>query len=473
MKTKIWKSSSPPGPRPMPLVGARGNLGWLFRNPAAYLMQLYRDYGPIVSLAADTRDVIFTFTPDHYQSVLLDIERFHNLDSDSSPVRLSADTALARLFQGLLYMNGVKHARQRRLMLPAFHKRRVSHYRDAIVALTEKTAADWQIGDRRDLFDEMRTLTLLIAIQTLLGLDPFREGQAIRSLLREWVELVFSVAVLLFPFDWPGFPYRRLLRRSDLLETHIREMIVRKRNQSEAGGDVLSMLLQARDEGGKRLTDDELLGQVNTLFVAGHEITARALTWTLFLLDQHPQIEADLRDELDGALRGEAPTVHQLDELPLLEAVIKESLRLVPPVIWWCRIATEAFGIGPYAFDAGTHVVFSAHVTHHDEEIYADPEAFDPERWFSIRPVAGAYIPFSWGPRRCLGASFAMMEMKLILAVLLQRYRFSLQPGSRIDHRGPLLSSPKQGLPMMLHTLDHSCARSSVSGSIRTWVHLP
>jgi cytochrome P450 len=232
------------------------------------------------------------------------------------------------------------------------------------------------------------------------------------------------------------------------------------------------MLLRAHDEDGTRLTDDELVGQTNFLFMAGHATTTSALTWTLFLISQHPHVAAALEDELAGTLRGRPPTVEDLQTLPLLEATIKESLRLLPPVLWWSRISTAPCTLGPYPLPPGARVVYSAYITHRIASLYPRPERFLPERWLEDDAGPFDYIPFSAGPRMCLGASFSMIEMKLILATLLPRFRLAPLPGSRVDHGGLMLSIPKPGLPMLLHRQDRRFTKTPVRGSIHTVVDL-
>src|SRR5690606_21448741 len=186
----------------------------------------------------------------------------------------------------------------------------------------------------------------------------------------------------------------------------------------------------------------------------------------LFLLSQHPDVAAGVADELDRALAGRLPTVDDLPELPLLEAVIKESMRLLPPVLWWSRVSTAPCTLGPYAVAEGAHVVYSAFITHRLPACYPEPERFLPERWRTCEPGPFEYIPFSAGPRMCLGATFAMVEMKLVLATLLSRFRLAPLPGSRVDHGGLMLSTPRPGLPMRVYRQDRSLVRVPVRGSI-------
>jgi cytochrome P450 len=461
-----------PGPNPMPLLGTYGNLILFIRNPVAYMTHLYEDYGEIATLARGTAKHIFVFSPEYNQQVLGNTALFYALDADSLPVRIPKHSALARLYAGLHQMNGLRHKQQRQLLMPAFQKKRIAAWRDEMVSLIEQKLASWRTGQVRDLFREMRELTLAIAVKTRLGLDPAQEGAAMCYLLERWISMVFSIPALLLPFDIPGLPYRHLLALSERLEREIGVIVEQKRTAGFDQGDVLSMLLQVHDEDGARLTDEELIGQITTLFVAGHDITARVLAWTLFLLSQHPHVMADLLDELDGKLHGSPPMAGQLGELPLLDGVIKESMRVLPPVLWWSRSSTAPCQLGPYSLPKGAKVSVSHYITHRRPDLYPQPNKFLPERWRIITPGPYEYIPFSAGPRACPGMAVAMMEMKLILSILLQRYRLMLPPRTRIDHDGLMLSAPKQGLPVLLVPQDRLFIKSDVRGNIRAMVDL-
>lgn len=472
MSTSYRASNGPPGPHPIPLLGSRGNLLLFMRNPIEYMLNLSRKYGEVVSLTRRTTEYVFAFSPEYNQQVLSNTSLFHNLDASSSPLRIPKNSALSRLFAGLTQMNGVRHKHQRQLMKPAFQKRRIENYYNAIVGVTDQKLAGWRAGQRRDLFQEMRGLTLSIAVRTLVGLDPNRGGNEMCQLLERWIRLVFSLSTIMLPINLPGFSYHRLLAASRSLEAVLQTIIDRKRTGDPDHRDALSVLMHEHDEDNSQLTNDELIGQTNFLFMAGHATTASALTWTLFLLAQHPHSMFDLLDECNSKLRGVTPTMEQLDELPLLEAVIKESMRLLPPVLWWSRVSTEPFTLGQYALPAGTRVVHSAYITHRIANCYPQPNKFLPERWLTATPGPYEYLPFSAGPRMCLGSAFAMIEMKLVLVLLLQRFRLDLAPGTRIDVIGPMLSAPKQGMPVLIFQQDGRRIRSKVRGNIQNMVDL-
>jgi cytochrome P450 len=484
--------SSIPGPR-TPLIGWQVRLIPFLRDPVVGMLELQRRYGNIVAFGQSPSAPLLVFGPEYNHQLLANSALFYNLDVNSSvsPIRMPQHAAAARLLSGVAGMNGEKHTQHRRLLMPAFHKKRVELLRDTMVACAEAHLAGWQADKEIDLVEEMVELSLSLAVSGLLGLRPGEEGHRVRGLLRDWGKHALLASVHILPLDLPAFPYRRFLKLSEGLEAEFRAVITRKRSGAKGvkgsgsiherdEGDALSILLDAQGEEseGERLSDSELMGHLTTLFTAGHETSAAALTWTLFLLSQHPQVMHDLMDELDGTLRGSPPTLEQMDSLPLLEAVINESLRLFPPGTWMLRTSTAPFTIGPVethcnvSLPAGTHVVFSPAVTHRQPDLYPEPNRFLPARWSAIKPSPYEYLPFGAGQRRCLGATFALMELKLVLPMILQRYRLAVPDGTRVDRGGIILSFPKRGLPVRLHAQDRHFTSSRLTGNIHDLLDL-
>jgi cytochrome P450 len=241
-----------------------------------------------------------------------------------------------------------------------------------------------------------------------------------------------------------------LLRLAEELDREVRRMIHERRTESLDGDDVISMLIRAHDQDNRAMTEDELVGEVSILFTAAHETNTVALTWTLFLLSQHPKILADLLDELDGELHGDAPRVDQFDRLPLLEAVIKESMRILPPVAWGTRAVDQATQLGPFELPKGSRVLYSQYITHHLPEIYPNPRRYDPGRWSSFAPPPYAYIPFGGGPRLCIGYAFSMTFLRIALPVILQTFNPIVSTGGEIDRTYQVTIAPKYGMPMIL-----------------------
>jgi cytochrome P450 len=318
----------------------------------------------------------------------------------------------------------------------------------------------------------MRELTLQIASAVLFSHDP-EEALPIGRLIDHWLRLSFAGPVWLFPVNIPGTPYHRLLRLAQRIEEQILAMIAKRRGSSEKHADVLSILMEARDEENRGMTDTELVGQTAILFMASFETTASALTWTLFLLAQHPAVMRDLMDELDGVLGGKPPDAEQLARLPFLANVIKESMRVLPPVPYTVRATTKYLNMGPHRVPTGARIFCSHYLTHHLPDLYPEPERFRPERWSEIDPNQYEYMPFSAGPRMCIGAMFATQLLKISLATMLQQFRFTVVPETRIDRIVRITMQPRQGLPMIISRNDRQFAASPVQGQIREMVTLP
>jgi cytochrome P450 len=456
----------------MPLLGARGNLISFVRNPTVYMSRLYEEYGEVVTLARGTPPYIFVFSPEYNRLVLGDTSLFDYLDVRSSPLRVPKDSSLARLFSGLIQMSGDRHRSHRRAMLPAFHKQRIESYIEGIAAVTERKLAAWAIDRNLDLYEQMRELALSIAIKVLVGLDPEGGGDELRRLLERWMGLVFSLRSVLLPFKLRGLEYSRLIAVSDELEKRILSLIERKRRAISDQNDVLSQLIHAENGDNIRLTDEEIVGHIAFLFFAGHTTTASALSWTLCLLDQHPHILNDLLDEIEGKLDGTGISGERLEDLPLMEAVLKESMRLLPPVMWSSRKSNARFNIGEYEFPSGTRIIHSAYITHRVARCFRQPYKFLPERWLDTRPGPYEYMPFSAGTTTCLGLSLAMVEMKIVLASILQRCQLVLPPETRIDLGGIMICCPKTGMPVLVAPRGRRTTRNDVRGNIRRAVDL-
>ena len=340
-----------------------------------------------------------------------------------------------------------------------------------MVALTRAMLDHWSADKPIDMFEEMRKLTLQISARLLFGLEQDSPIAKVADMINLWMNRSTSVPVRLLRRDWPGTPYRRMLLFAERLEREILAIADQKRRQAGDANDILSLLLQAHDESGL-ISDSELVGQTNLLLLASYETTTTALTWTLFLLAQHPRVARDLHDELKAILRGDSPTIEQLGELTLLDAVIKESLRILPPVIYNTRTAIKPFALGPHHLDAGTTVGFSHYITHHLPEVFADAEKFKPERWSSCDPSPYEYLPFGAGSRTCVGAAFAVMLTKITVAMLLQRFSITVIDDSIIDRQGLITLAPKFGMPMLLDATPGRFAKSRVRGSIHEMVDL-
>ncbi len=457
-----------PGFTPLPLLGSRLAVVRLLVEPIATLRRLYREYGQIAALNRGDPTLVCAFGPGFNQQLLPSVGQFHNFAD--LPMRVPPGSVLERFNQNLVAMNGDRHRRQRRMMRPAFSRQVLGGYHDDMVALIGRRLDRWPEGGQLDVAREMSDLVLEVLMNCMFGLEVGEESAELGDMAARYLRGLVSLRVIMMPLDVPWTPYGRFLRFCEGFEARLLSVIRERRERHRPARDVLSLLISAHDDEGKGLTDEELIGHVSLLLLAGHETTAYALTWTLLLLAQHPEVYADLLDEVDGKLHGGPPSPEQLAELPLLDAVIKESMRLFPPTyMLFFREGRSPFQLGPYSMPVGSRVVLSPLVTHRMEEIYPEPNRFIPTRWFGLRPSLFEYFPFGAGPRRCLGAGFAEQEMKIMLSMLVQRYRLRRIDGVRVDYqaRGVTLGI-KGSLPMQVHAQDRGfTAPPDLEGSSR------
>ncbi|BAZ14594.1 cytochrome P450 [Calothrix sp. NIES-4071] len=485
----IERKITVPGPRVSPLFGHITQVLNFVGDSIKLSSQLFDKYGSVVSLALGGGTNVYSPYPNCPGTVLgygADIVRevtsqhdiYHKCPLSGHIYRKRNDSARTQPFRhflvGLFGVNGAEHRQHRQLLMPAFHRQRIEAYRDEMVEITQSELEKLQVGEVVDILEFMRRLTMRIATKTLFGRDFSKDGDSFTNLLKEVFGNFASPAVLGLPYDIPGFPYHNLLNNMAELDARMRAIIGQKRETGIDNGDVLSMLIQARDaESGITLTDDELLGHLGVLYAAGHDTSANTLTWTLFLLSQHPQVAADLLDELDSVLHGEAPTIEQLQQLPLLERVIKESMRVLSPLPWNGRVTSQDTTLSGYDLPKGTEVFVSIYHTNRVPEIYSEPKRFIPQRWEQIQPSIYEYNPFSAGSRVCIGASFAMMEIKIILAMLLMRYRLELLP-QKVDAKGLIVLCAENGISMRVCKQDREFYRGvgGISGNVRAMVDL-
>ena len=471
----VWRT---PRPGAEPMRGAEAARWYLrfFRDPIRTLTRARAELGPVcaagnvVPLPQRERLHVIALGPEYNHQVLGDTDRFRTTGQGIGGPRGSAQR---RLRYGLTRSQRDRHERQRQFMLPPFQRKAVESYTAQMAAVTDKLLGQWSPGSTVDLWREMRKLTLEIASDILFAREDPQRSHLLGEMIGDWLSASFSPAVWAGMLDVPGSPYRALLRRAEAIEREVQAMLDEKRAAGATGGDLVSMLVAANRDGNAWMTDEDLIGQVTIAFAASYETTANAMTWTLFLLAQHPQAAHDLLDELDAVFGGAPPTESTLARAPLLEAVVKESMRILPPVPYTIRVArARQTPIGPYVMLRGDRVILSQYVTHHLPELYPNPERFDPQRWFGLKRGPYEYLPFSAGPRLCLGYSFAMQALKLSTAMILQRFRVSLLPGSRIDRTVRVTMSPKQGLPVVLHPPDRRFEAVPVRGNVREMVDL-
>ncbi|MEZ4295037.1 MAG: cytochrome P450 [Polyangiaceae bacterium] len=466
-----------PGPAPMPVVGWWGNVVRFFGDPIGYMAPLAAEYGPLVRFARGregpvlireaTYGPVLGFSPACAQTVWGQSGTYH-ITRVPGP---RYDPSFQRITAGLFSMNDDRHRKHRRLIQPAFHKTRIEGYHGAMVSLTRRAVEGWRAGQVHDLSGEMTPLTLSVANKALFGLDPTPGVLSLGEGIQGVAELLITPAALV-PVDLPYTPRRRLIERCAQMEKDLRAIIAHKRTEPP-GDDVLATLLATRDEDGGFLTDDELIGQLFVLFFAGHDTTRSAIAWTLFLLSQHPQTQNDLQGELTSVLGGDALRLEDLPRLPLLDRVVKESLRLFTPAPFTARITVVPTTLEGVDLQVGTEVILSPYCLHRLPDLYPEPQRFRPSRWEKLDPTPFEYAPFGAGARMCIGAGFATMELKVVLSLLVQRFSFELAPGAVIDRKTTIVLSPKHGMPLRLRPPGAAVQTGMVRGNVREMVDLP
>jgi cytochrome P450 len=446
------------------------------RDPTGFLTRL-ASLNDIAFFRMARQPAFFINDPEMIRDVLVvNAHKFHK--------GRALKRAKALLGEGLLTNEGAEHLRQRRMIQPAFHRQRIAEYARSMVEFGEKMSNEWSDGDTRDIDREMMRLTLQIVGKTLFSADVENEADEVGTAMTTIVQL-FNF--LLLPFsDWlrnlPLPQSKRFRHAKDTLDKIIYGMITERRKTGEDKGDLLSMLLAARDEDdGSPMTDEQIRDEALTLFLAGHETTANALTWTWFLLSQNPEKEAKLYEELDRVLGGDAtvkerlksaaydgtlvntrvsalrlPTIDDVPNLKFTEAVLAESMRLYPPAWAIGRLAIEPHEIYGYKIPVGALLLLSPYVTHRDSRYWPQPDEFIPERWEtqSVKEASqkNIYFPFGGGIRRCIGESFAWTEGILLIATFARKWKLGLVPEQKIGLQPMITLRPRFGMKMKVET---------------------
>jgi cytochrome P450 len=434
----------PPGPKGNWLIG--NSLAYI-RSPLRFLLESAREFGDIVRLKVPGMTVYMLTHPELIEYVLR--ENARNFIKD----KLTRQTTHL-LGPGLLTSEGEFWRRQRRLAQPAFQTSQIQKYAPIMVAATERMMESWEDGQTRNVHEEMMGLALDIVARTLFGSELSREAHDVNDAMMTGMEY------LLNPFAWfrlvkwiprPGFlKFGRAIRRLDeILYGFIRH----GRANGALGDDLLSRLIAARDEDGSQMTDQQLRDELMTLFLAGHETTALALSYCFYLLAQHPEVEARLRAEVDDVLQGRAATVADVPNLRYTEWVVRESMRIYPPAWAIGRQPLTDCEIGGFHVPKGMQIWMVQWVVHRDARWFDDPERFRPERWdndLARRLPRCAYFPFGDGPRICIGNNFAMMETVLVVATIMQKYSMTLVPDQPFKLLPSITLRPKFGIKMVL-----------------------
>ena len=417
-------------------------------DPLPILLSAYEEFGPIFSLRLFYTRAVFMLGPEanHFITVSQP-ENFHWREG-------SFGDLIPLLGDGLLTIDEDYHDRARAIMLPAFHREQLTAMIDSMSAEAEASIDPLGAGQIIDIYDWMRNLAMRIAMRALLGLDPDEAGRGAAA--AEHFERALAFYGIDFPLRFlrgPGSPWRRMNTSRQILDEIVFGEITRRRaNPDSDKKDILSLLIGARGEAGEAFTDREVRDQVMTLMFAGHDTSTSTLTFMMHELARHPEVLARLCEEQDRVLGGAIPSVDQLErELPYLDMVLDEVLRLYPPAWIGPRRAVRDFEFGGYSVPKGAYVNYCSWASHRIPEVFPDPEAFIPERFTRERKAAlprGAYVPFGGGRRICIGKRFGQTEVKLVATMLLQRLRLDAMPGRTMKIRQMPTLSPQGGLEM-------------------------
>ena len=444
----VSTKTEPRGPKGHLFIGSGPDFG---RDQLGFYAACAREYGDLVPIRLGPRRALLVYHPDAIEDVLVT----RNRDFVKSPgVRF----LLRRLIgNGLFLSEGGSWLRQRRLVQPAFHRQRVAAYGEVMTNYTARRLSGWKEGDVFDIHAEMMTLTQIIVAKTLFDADVSDESYAIAqtsNVLAEEFGTRLRSVVQFIP-DWVPTPANLLTARAlRYLDQVVYRMVAARRQTADDRGDLLSMLLHAQDaDDGSQMSNEQVRDEVMTLFMAGHETTAVTLSWSWYLLAQHPEVDAQLADELRTVVGDRPPTVADLPRLKYTEMIISESMRLYPPAYALARQAVNPSEIAGHPVAPGLVVIMPAWVVHRDRRWFDDPEAFRPERWAGdlVRRLPRfAYFPFGGGPRQCIGNAFATMEAVLILATIAQRFQLAMEPGQHVAPAPYITLRPEPGPRMRL-----------------------
>jgi cytochrome P450 len=423
------------------------------RDPLGYLERLQREHGDVVALGWGPLLNFVIYHPADIKRVLQDNNQNYVKGA------IIARTKIV-IGEGLFTSEGDFWRRQRRLAQPAFHRKCIASFVDTMTDSTAAMLRRWD-GLARDgaTFDaaaEMSRVTLAVVGRTLFGVDLDGEAAAVGRALGDGLAFTNQRATSYMPLPmWvPTARHRRFKAALRVLDDLVFSIIENRRRNASAGDDLLGMMMDARDaDTGEGMSDRRLRDEVMTFLLAGHETTAVTLAWTFYLLGRHPEVEARLRDEIERVLSGRAPTIDDMPSLPYTRMVIEEAMRLYPPVAGIGRQTVGPDVLGGYAIPKNTLVTISVWATHRHRDFWDDPLRFDPERFSPERSgdrPRFAYLPFSGGPRLCIGYEFALVEAQIILAMVLQRHRVRLAVEGEVTPEMTLTTRPRGGVPVRL-----------------------
>lgn len=443
---KIETKSLPRGPKGHPITGCATDFK---TNPLDFMMRCRNEFGNIVPIDFGPFPVVLLNEPDLLYQVL--VAQSQNFTKDAA---LKNNRAF--FGNGLLSSEGDYWKRQKKLASPAFNHKHLASYGQIMIEHTQRLISKWQDGQSFDIQHEMMLLTLGIACKTLFDTELSDENHELENALTKALVHLnerMNMPLLLMLPEWIPFPTNtHLLEAIRVIDKVIFKLIKERKNEAEGRQDLLSILVAARDEDDNSpMTDQQIRDEIFTFFFAGHETTALTLSWTLHLLATNPATEEHLLEEIKQVLNGRAPTAADYNSLPYTEKVIKESMRVRPPVWGIGREAAIDCNLDGYFIKKGTAILMSPWLMHQESRYYENPQLFNPERWneqFSQTLPKFAYFPFGGGPRTCIGNGFAMLEAALVLTTIVQDWRLEMTAGDTVEQLPAVTLRAAHGIQM-------------------------
>lgn len=438
--------------------GLERNLLWFalrkFRpaNPILLFQHLADEYGDIAHYKIGWHHILFLNHPDYIREVLV-------AQNDNFIKERTVQRSKMLLGEGMITSEGAEHRMQRQVAQTAFHRQRIRQYASTMVGEALRMRDSWKAGEQRDIAIDMMHLTLNVVARTLFATDLRNEADELADAINRIMGL-YNFLVMLPAAEWlvhvrpPGLA--AFVRARKRIDAVVYRMIEVHRGQYCESGSLLDMMLAASPDR-REASERSLRDQVITIFLAGYETVANALSWTWYLLSQNPECERRMNAEIHRELQGRTPSYEDVPHLRYVEMVLAESMRLYPPAWAMGRYARNDFQLGDYFLPARTTVLISQFVTHRDSRFFPDPLRFDPERFTpeaKARRARFTYFPFGAGFRQCIGESFAWMEDVLILATLAQRWKLTLVPNHRVEPEPLITLRPKFGMKMNVEVRD-------------------
>lgn len=422
-------------------------------EPLDYLDHLTKNYGDIFTVKLlGSPPLVLISNPSGIQEIFSYDPKYFDVGLTNS--------LTSPLFgnNSLVLLNGERHRRERKMLMPPFHGEKVKSYAQVICQITETVANQWQVNNAFIAIDVMQNITLEVILLCIFGLSEGERYQQIKVLIADLLNMISSPVRMSFIFfqflqkdlgSWS--PWGKFTRcRQQIYDLLQAEIDNRRANPEQQGTDILSLMLSARDEDGQPMSDEQLRDEMITLLVAGHDTSSNSLAWAFYWIHKFPQVKEKLLQEIDSL--GENPNPLDISQLPYLTAVCQETLRIYPVApIAFSRLTNSTIKIMGYQFEPGTTLVPCIYLTHHREDIYPEPKRFLPERFLERKYSPYEFIPFGGGNRFCLGNALATLEMKLVLATILSRYQLALvdhQPVKPILHGATI--TPSNGVPLVM-----------------------